>query len=191
MSENFALEFIIDFYGILIGALIGIGLTVLARDVKEKRDKEKRKKELISHIEKEIDDMISSIKNPQSLNPKYKPFTYDTTSKVIQGGQLNMSLNVQDYVINSENLGIIPYDLVDALGKVVLSLNNYSKWIDRKNVFNTENDFVDELRRNEIAIYLINNLTDKTNDTLIHLKNVKKELEKIEKSKSSRFCCIR
>lgn len=180
MPDHHLIEFLSDYFGILFGAIIGIGLTVLARHIKEKCDKSTRRRKLLINIKREIDGYFESIKNPTIFNPEYKPYDYSDTSKIITGTQVNMIFPTYDRVNDSKNFGLLDDNLVSSISGVMIRISTYAKGVDQINSFNIENDFVDVQRRKNIAKYLVENMTNRTNEILEDLEKVKKELKKID-----------
>jgi len=173
-------QFLVDMLSSLVGVFVGFGLALLAYHLNKNRERNNRKKELYFQIGKEIDEIIFAIENPNVLNPKYAPFVFEPTLRVINGGQLNMRLTAYIYATSSESLGLLPYDLVDSISVVAIDIGVYSQQVDDIHKFNYETVPTDPTRREIVATQLIDNAELQINSVLQDCRNVKEELEKIK-----------
>jgi len=178
MSEHWLSELGVTFAGVFLGFVFAL----VAYRWNENRLKNDRKKKLLSHIEKEIDGLISASNDPRTLGSNFKLWAYDATNKQITGDQLNLSLTAHSYLMNSESLGLFPYDIVESLSKVVLNIEVYTRQLEHIHHFNYETTITDVTRREYVASELISKAKVCIIGVQKELDAVKKKLEELNSS---------
>ena len=175
--EEYFWQFVINVGASILGAFLGFLFALIAYDYQKDKNEKTRKNELVSHIEKEIDDIIKGLENPTKFNSEFVEYYWDETNKLIMGGHLNVQLSTYEYVMHAESLGLFSYDILDSLSVCKIGVDKYNDLIDDIHQFDVRIAGFDDERSKRIA----NALIDKEKaDRIRVIENLKTTKEKID-----------
>ena len=163
----------IAFYPISVGKV----WTKRGKGIKHRKD---TKKEIVTHMKTEVDELIEIIEDPKSVFKDFIPLTWNPTKKIFDGQSLVLELTAYEYIKNPETVGMFYYKTVDAIANIKLDLEGYAQLVNEIDTFHYKvASLNDEQTKN-----FLDKLMDKEKlgkKTLIdNLKKLKKLLNEIQ-----------